>query len=148
MSLKTKIQDDMKTAMKAGDKDRLKVVRLILSEIKQIEVDKRIEVDDPGVLTVLEKMLKQRRDSVTQFKAGNREDLADIETAEIEVIKKYLPEPLNADALEEIINHAIQESGASGMKDMGKVMALIKAKAQGRADIGAVSAQVKARLAG
>lgn len=148
MSLKTKIQDDMKTAMKAGDKDRLKVVRLILSEIKQIEVDKRIEVDDPGVLAVLEKMLKQRRDSVTQFKAGNREDLADIETAEIEVIEKYLPEPLDAAALEEIINHAIQESGASSMKDMGKVMALIKAKAQGRADIGAVSAQVKARLAG
>ncbi len=148
MSLKTKIQDDMKSAMKAGEKDRLKVVRLILSEIKQIEIDKRIELDEPGALAVLEKMVKQRRDSVTQFKAGNREDLADIELAEIEILEKYLPEPLDAATLEKIIEGAIQESGASSMKDMGKVMALIKAKAQGRADIGAISAQVKARLAG
>lgn len=148
MTLKTNIQNDMKTAMKAGDKDRLKVVRLILSEVKQIEIDKRIEIDDPGVLVVLEKMVKQRRDSVTQFKAGNREDLADIELAEIEVLKTYLPEPLDPAALEQIIADAILECDASSMKDMGKVMAIIKAKAQGRANIGAVSAQVKSRLAG
>ncbi|HEY5654338.1 MAG TPA: GatB/YqeY domain-containing protein [Woeseiaceae bacterium] len=146
MTLKSTIQDDMKSAMKAGDKDRLKVVRLILSEIKQVEVDKRIEMDDPAVLAVLEKMVKQRRDSVSQFVAGGREDLAAIERAEIEVIEAYLPEPLDAAELEQIIADAIRDTGAESMRDMGKVMAAIKAKAQGRADIGAVSGIVKARL--
>jgi len=146
MTLKSTIQDDMKSAMKAGDKDRLKVVRLILSEIKQVEVDKRIEMDDPAVLAVLEKMVKQRRDSVSQFVAGGREDLAAIERAEIEVIEAYLPEPLDAAELEQIIADAIRDTGADSMRDMGKVMAAIKAKAQGRADIGAVSGIVKARL--
>lgn len=146
MTLKSTIQDDMKSAMKAGDKDRLKVVRLILSEIKQVEVDKRIEMDDPAVLAVLEKMVKQRRDSVSQFVDGGREDLAAIERAEIEVIEAYLPEPLDAAELEQIIADAIRDTGADSMRDMGKVMAAIKAKAQGRADIGAVSGIVKARL--
>ena len=146
MTLKSTIQDDMKSAMKAGDKDRLKVVRLILSEIKQVEVDKRIEMDDPAVIAVLEKMVKQRRDSVSQFVAGGREDLAAIERAEIEVIEAYLPEPLDAAELEQIIADAIRDTGAESMRDMGKVMAAIKAKAQGRADIGAVSGIVKARL--
>ena len=146
MTLKSTIQDDMKSAMKAGDKDRLKVVRLILSEIKQVEVDKRIEMDDPAVLAVLEKMVKQRRDSVSQFVAGGREDLAAIERAEIDVIEAYLPEPLDAAELEQIIADAIRDTGADSMRDMGKVMAAIKAKAQGRADIGAVSGIVKARL--
>ena len=146
MTLKSTIQDDMKSAMKAGDKDRLKVVRLILSEIKQVEVDKRIEMDDPAVLAVLEKMVKQRRDSVSQFVDGGREDLAAIERAEIEVIEAYLPEPLDAAELEQIIADAIRDTGAESMRDMGKVMAAIKAKAQGRADIGAVSGIVKARL--
>lgn len=146
MTLKSTIQDDMKSAMKAGDKDRLKVVRLILSEIKQVEVDKRIELDDPAVLAVLEKMVKQRRDSVTQFRDGGRDDLAAIEESEIAVIQAYLPEPLDPAELEKIIDAAIQDTGASSMRDMGKVMAAIKAKAQGRADIGAVSGIVKARL--
>jgi uncharacterized protein YqeY len=146
MTLKSTIQDDMKSAMKAGDKDRLKVVRLILSEIKQVEVDKRIEMDDPAVLAVLEKMVKQRRDSVSQFVDGGREDLAAIERAEIDVIEAYLPEPLDAAELEQIIADAIRDTGAESMRDMGKVMAAIKAKAQGRADIGAVSGIVKARL--
>jgi uncharacterized protein YqeY len=146
MTLKSTIQDDMKSAMKAGDKDRLKVVRLILSEIKQVEVDKRIELDDPAVLAVLEKMVKQRRDSVAQFSDGGRDDLAAIELSEIEVIQAYLPEPLDPAELEKIIDQAIQDTGASGMRDMGKVMAAIKARAQGRADIGAVSGIVKARL--
>jgi len=146
MTLKSTIQDDMKSAMKAGDKDRLKVVRLILSEIKQVEVDKRIELDDAAVLAVLEKMVKQRRDSVSQFRGGGRDDLAAIEESEIEVIQTYLPEPLDPAELEKIIDQAIQDTGATSMRDMGKVMAAIKAKAQGRADIGAVSGIVKARL--
>lgn len=146
MTLKSTIQDDMKSAMKAGDKDRLKVVRLILAEIKQIEVDKRIELDNPGILAVLEKMVKQRRDSVSQFVDGGRDDLAAIEQAEIEVIQAYLPEPLGSAELEEIIDRAIQDAGATSMRDMGKVMAIIKGQAQGRADIGAVSGIVKSRL--
>lgn len=146
MTLKSTIQDDMKSAMKASDKDRLKVVRLILSEIKQVEVDKRIELDDAAVLAVLEKMVKQRRDSVSQFRGGGRDDLAAIEESEIEVIQTYLPEPLDPAELEKIIDQAIQDTGATSMRDMGKVMAAIKAKAQGRADIGAVSGIVKARL--
>lgn len=148
MTLKGQIQDDMKTAMKAGDKDRLKVVRLILAAIKQIEVDERIELDDAAVLTVLNKMVKQRRDSVTQFRDGDREDLAAIETSEIAVLQQYLPEQLSAAELDDLIATAIAESGAESIRDMGKVMGLVKAKAAGRADMGAVGAQVKARLSG
>ena len=147
MSLKNQVIEDMKSALKAGEKDRLKVVRLILAAIKQIEIDKRIELDDAAVLAVLDKMVKQRRDSVEQFENGNREDLAAIERAEIEVLDQYLPEQLSADELTALIDEAIAASGAESMRDMGKVMGKIKAKAAGRADMGAVSASVKERLA-
>jgi uncharacterized protein YqeY len=136
----------MKSAMKAGDKERLRVVRLILAAIKQVEVDQRIEMDDPAVLTVLDKMVKQRRDSVAQFKAGNRNDLADIELAEIEILETYLPEQLSESELDALIAAAFAATGASSIRDMGKVMAEIKTRAAGRADMGAAGAKVKARL--
>jgi hypothetical protein len=136
----------MKSAMKAGEKDRLKVVRLIRAAIKQVEVDKRIELDDAAVLAVLDKMVKQRRDSVDQFEKGNREDLAAIERAEIVVLENYLPEQLSAEELAAMVDEVIAATGAEGMRDMGKVMGQIKAKAAGRADMGAVSATVKERL--
>ena len=146
MNLKAQISDDMKTAMKAGDKDRLKVVRLILAAIKQIEIDKRIELDDAAVLGVLDKMVKQRRDSVRQFTDGGRQDLVDIELAEIEVLEGYLPERLSDAEVDAIIDQAIKESAAESIRDMGKVMGQVKAKAAGRADMGAVGAKVKERL--
>ena len=146
MSLKNQIIEDMKSAMKAGEKDRLKVVRLILSEIKQVEVDKRVELDDAGALAVLEKMVKQRRDSIEQFEKGGREDLAAIERAEINVLQKYLPEQLSADEITALVDEVIAATEATGIRDMGKVMGQIKAKAAGRADMGAVSAAVKERL--
>jgi uncharacterized protein YqeY len=146
MSLKNQITEDMKSAMKAGEKDRLKVVRLIMAAIKQVEVDKRVELDDAGVLAVLEKMVKQRRDSIEQFEKGQREDLAAIERAEIEVLKEYLPEQLSADEITALVDEVIAATGAAGIRDMGKVMGQIKAKAAGRADMGAVSATVKERL--
>ena len=146
MTLKSRIQDDMKRAMKAGDKDRLKVVRLILAAIKQQEVDSRKELDDEAVLTVLGKMVKQRRDSVTQFTDGGRQDLAAAEQAEIEVLETYLPEPLSAEEIDALIDAAIAETGADSMRDMGKVMGIVKARAEGRADLSAVSATVRARL--
>ena len=146
MSLKNQIIEDMKSAMKAGEKDRLKVVRLIMAAIKQVEVDKRVELDDAGVLSVLEKMVKQRRDSVEQFEKGNREDLAAIERAEIDVLQAYLPEQLSADEIAALVDDVIAATGAEGIRDMGKVMGQIKAKAAGRADMGAVSATVKERL--
>jgi uncharacterized protein YqeY len=145
-SLKNQITEDMKSAMKAGEKDRLKVVRLILAAIKQVEVDKRIKLDDSAVLAVLDKMVKQRRDSVEQFENGNREDLAAIERAEIQVLETYLPEQLSADELAAMVDEVIAATGAESMRDMGKVMGQIKAKAAGRADMGAVSATVKERL--
>ncbi len=146
MSLKARISDDMKSAMKAGEKDRLKVVRLILAAIKQVEVDKRIELDDAAVLGVLEKMVKQRRDSVEQFQKGNRDDLAAIELAEIEVLENYLPEQLGDAELDALIDEAISSTGAESIRDMGKVMGAIKSKAAGRADMGTVGAKVKAKL--
>jgi uncharacterized protein YqeY len=146
MSLKDQITEDMKSAMKAGDKDRLKVVRLMLSAVKQVEIDKRIEIDDAGVLAVLGKMVKQRRDSVEQFEKGDREDLAKIERDEIAVLEQYLPAQLSAEELTSLIDEAIKTSGAEGIRDMGKVMGQIKAKAAGRADMGAVSTAVKERL--
>lgn len=148
MTLKGRIQSDMKDAMKAGDKDRLKVVRLILAAIKQVEVDERIELTDAAIVGILNKMVKQRRDSVSQFTDGGRSDLADIETAEIAIIEGYLPEPLSDAELDALIESAISETGANSVRDMGKVMGKIKAAAEGRADMGAVSARVKARLAG
>lgn len=146
MSLKARISDDMKSAMKAGDKDRLKVVRLILAAIKQVEVDKRIELDDAAVLGVLEKMVKQRRDSVEQFEKGGRQDLADIELAEIKVLEEYLPEQLSDDELDAMIDEVISATGAESIRDMGKVMGAVKSQAAGRADMGAVGAKVKAKL--
>ena len=146
MTLKAQIFEDMKSAMKAGDKDRLKVVRLILAAIKQIEIDQRKELDDTAVLGLLDKMVKQRRDSISQFKEGNRQDLADIEQAEIGVLKTYLPEQLSEAELAEIIDQAITESGAESIRDMGKVMGQVKSRAAGRADMGAVGALVKERL--
>ena len=146
MPLKNQITEDMKSAMKAGDKDRLKTVRLIMAAIKQVEVDQRIEIDDAGVLSVLEKMVKQRRDSVEQFEKGGRDDLAAIEKAEIDVLETYLPEQLSADEIKALVDEIIAATGAEGMRDMGKVMGQIKARAAGRADMGAVSATVKERL--
>jgi len=146
MSLKDQITDDMKSAMKAGEKDRLKVVRLILAAIKQIEIDQRIELDDAAVLGVIEKMVKQRRDSVDQFQKGNRQDLADIEIAEIAILDTYLPEQLSDAEVDALIDAAIAATGAESIRDMGKVMGQVKAKAVGRADMGAVGAKVKARL--
>lgn len=146
MSLKGQITDDVKSAMKAGEKDRLKVLRLITAAIKQVEVDERIEPDDAAVLGILNKMVKQRRDSITQFEQGNRQDLADIEKSEIEVIADYLPEQLSDGELDALIDDAIAATGAESIRDMGKVMGTVKAKAGGRADMGAVSAKVKARL--
>jgi len=146
MTLKVQISEDMKTAMKAGDKERLKVVRLILAAIKQIEVDRRTELDDAAVLGVLGKMVKQRRDSVSQFKKGGRQDLVDIELAEISVLENYLPEQLGEAELIKIIEQAIKDSGAESIRDMGKVMGQVKAKAAGRADMGAVGDKVKERL--
>ena len=146
MSLKNQITEDMKSAMKAGDKDRLKTVRLIMAAIKQVEVDQRVELDDAGVLSVLDKMVKQRRDSVEQFEKGKRDDLAAIEKAEIDVLATYLPEQLSAEALAALVDDVIAATGAESMRDMGKVMGQIKAKAAGRADMGAVSATVKERL--
>jgi uncharacterized protein len=146
MSLKQRLTDDMKNAMRAGDKPRLGVIRLINAAIKQREVDERIELDDTQVLAVLEKMLKQRRDSITQYEAAGRTDLADIERAEVEVIGTYLPEPLGAAELASLLDAAIAESGASSARDMGKVMAILKARAAGRADMATLSQQVKARL--
>jgi uncharacterized protein YqeY len=146
MSLKNQITEDMKSAMKAGDKDRLKTVRLIMAAIKQVEVDQRVELDDAAVLSVLDKMVKQRRDSVMQFEKGGRDDLAAIEKAEIEVLAEYLPEQLSAEELAALVDEVIAATGAEGMRDMGKVMGQIKSKAAGRADMGAVSATVKERL--
>ena len=146
MSLKGSITDDMKSAMKAGDKDRLKVVRLILAAIKQVEVDTRQQLDDAAVLGVLDKMVKQRRDSVEQFQKGGRDDLAEVELAEIAVLENYLPEPLSESELDALIDAAIAATGAESIRDMGKVMGRIKADAAGRADMGDVGARVKARL--
>ncbi|NOX68012.1 MAG: GatB/YqeY domain-containing protein [Gammaproteobacteria bacterium] len=147
MTLKARIREDMIAAMKSGDKDRLKVIRLVMAAVKQIEVDKRIELDDAATLTVLNKMVKQRHDSVTQFREGGREDLAKIEIEEIAVLETYLPEQLSAAELDALIDQAIADTGADSMRDMGKVMGFIKQKAEGRADIGAASTKVKARLA-
>ena len=148
MSLKQQLTEDMKTAMRGGDKHRLGVVRLILAAVKQREVDERIELDDTQVLAVLEKMLKQRKDSLTQYAAAGREDLAEVERAEMVIIEAYLPAKLSEAEVDALISDAIAETGASTARDMGKVVALVKTKAAGRADMGQVSARIKARLGG
>ncbi|TCT21154.1 GatB/YqeY domain-containing protein [Thiobaca trueperi] len=144
--LKQQIQDDMKTAMKAGEKVRLGVIRLILAAIKQREVDERIELDDAQVLAVLDKMVKQRRDSITQYSAAGREDLAEVERVEVGVIQDYLPAALTDAELSRLLDEAMAASGAVAMSDMSKVMAVLRPQVQGRADMGAVSALVKQRL--
>jgi uncharacterized protein len=138
----------MKAAMRSGEKERLGVIRLITSAIKQREVDERIVLDDTQVLSVLEKMIKQRKESVAQFQAGNRQDLVDKENSEITLLQGYMPAQLSDAELDSLIGEAVTTTGASSIKDMGKVMAIIKAKAQGRADMAAVGAKIKAKLGG
>ena len=146
-ALKTRITEAMKAAMRAQDKPRRDAIRLIQAEIKRIEVDERIELDDARVLAVLDKMLKQRRDSIQQFEKAARQDLIDIEAAEVAVIQDFLPRALEPAEIDALVDSALRESGASEMKDMGKVMALLKPQVQGRADMGMVSQRIKARLA-
>ena len=148
MSLKQRLTDDMKAAMKAGEKERLGTIRLMNAAIKQKEVDERIEVDDTQVLAILEKMMKQRKDSVSQFEAANREDLAVIERAEMAIIELYLPAKLGEAAVLAVIDAVIAEIGASSPADMGKVMGAVKPKLAGQADMGEVSRLIKQRLAG
>jgi hypothetical protein len=148
VTLKERINEDMKAAMRASDKERLSTIRMAQAAIKQREVDERTTLDDAQVIAVIEKIVKQRRESVAQFEQGGRSDLAEKEEREIAVLQGYLPEPLSESELDAIIREAIAESGASSMKDMGKVMAAVKARAAGRADMGAVSARIKAALSG
>jgi len=148
MSLKERITDDMKAAMRSGEKERLGLIRMITSAIKQREVDERITLDDSQVLSVLEKMIKQRKESLVQFQAGNRQDLVDKEAAEITLLQGYLPSQLSDSEIDALISDAIGATGAASIKDMGKVMGLIKGKAQGRADMAAVGAKIKAKLGG
>ena len=146
--LKQRIQSDVTDAMRAKDKARLGTLRLVTAAIKQIEVDTRDELDDPGVLAVLEKMLKQRRDSLQQYTDAGRGDLADQESFEIGIIEAYMPAALPAQELGALLDAALAEAGAASMRDMGKVMGLLKSQVQGRADLGAVSGAVKQKLAG
>jgi uncharacterized protein YqeY len=148
MSLKARITEDMKSAMRAGEKDRLSCIRMLQAGIKQREVDERIALDDAQVLSVIDKMIKQRRESVAQFEAGKRPDLVAKESAEIELLIGYLPVQLGAAELDGLILEAIATTGASSMKEMGKVMGLLKPKVQGRTDIGALSARIKTALGG
>ncbi len=145
-ALKIQLQTDMKSSMKSGDKARLLVIRNMLSAIKQIEVDERIDLDEARVISVLDKMSKQRRESIAQFTTAGRNDLIQIEEAELEIIQQYLPEALSDADIESAINDAINASGASSMKEMGKVMGILKPKLQGRADMGKVSQLIKSRL--
>jgi uncharacterized protein YqeY len=146
MMVKERIQEDMKTAMRSQDKERLATIRLILAALKQREVDERITLTDADVYAILDKMVKQRRDSISQFEAGNRPDLAEKEKAELQVIQTYLPSQLSDPEVDALIEAAITETGAASMRDMGKVMAILKPKIQGRADVGMVSTKVKTRL--
>jgi uncharacterized protein len=148
MSTKSRLQEDMKQALRAGDKARLGTIRMALAAIQQREVDERVVLDEPALLGIIEKMIKQRRESVAQYEAGGRADLVARENAEIEVLSGYLPEPLGEAELAALIESAIAETGATSMKDMGRVMARLREAAQGRADMAVLSAQVKARLAG
>jgi uncharacterized protein YqeY len=146
MSLPDRIKDDMKTAMKSGDKARLSVIRLILAAMKQVEVDERITLDDARTIQILDKMMKQRRESIRQFADAGRTDLVAIEEAEILVIGDFMPQALSEVEIDAMVNNAVTESGALSIKDMGKVMALLKEKMQGRADMSVVSAKIKAAL--
>jgi uncharacterized protein YqeY len=145
-AIKSKIQDDMKNAMRNQEKERLATIRLILAAFKQREVDERIELTDEHVISILDKMLKQRRESIVQFEAANRQDLVQKEQAEVLVIQEYLPAQLSATEIDSLIEEAIKDTGASSARDMGKVMGALKPKVQGRADVAAVSSKVKERL--
>ncbi len=146
MSLRLQISEDMKTAMRAKDSARLSAIRLLLSAMKQREVDERIELDDTQVIEIIEKMLKQRRDSISQYEAAKRTDLADVEKFEVQVLSGYLPQALTEAEIAAIIEKVIADTGAAGVKDMGKVMGLVKPQIVGRADMGKVSGQIKTRL--
>ena len=146
-ALKSRINDELKTAMRAKDKARVGVLRLVMAEFKRIEVDERIDLDDARVITVLDKMLKQRRDSIEQYTNANRPELAEIEAAESVVIQEFMPQPLSDAELDNLISAAIAETGASDMRDMGKVMALLKPEVQGRADMADISKRIKASFA-
>ena len=146
MSLKARITDDMKAAMRAKDSARLGAIRLLLAAVKQREVDERIELDDAAVSSIVEKLIKQRKDSISQFQAANRTDLVAVEQAELAILQAYLPEQLYPAEVEAAVGAAITESGAASAKDMGKVMGLLKARLAGRADMGQVSALIKSRL--
>ena len=146
-NLKLQLKDAQKQAMRDKNKPRLTCIRTMMSEFKRIEVDERIELDQARGLAVLDKMLKQRRDSISQYEAANRQDLADIEHSEISVIQEFLPTPLTDDEVSQLITQVIADSGASSMQDMGKVMGILKPQLQGRADIGKVSGQIKSQLA-
>ncbi|WP_374420111.1 GatB/YqeY domain-containing protein [Chromobacterium sp.] len=147
MSLKQRISDDMKSAMKARESDKLAAIRLLLAAIKQKEVDERVELDDAGIVAVIDKMLKQRRDSVSQYEAAQRQDLADKEKFEMDVLMAYMPQQLSAEEIDALVAKAIADSGAAGMQDMGKVMGLLRPQLAGRADMALVSARIKAKLA-
>lgn len=144
--LKSRVKDAMKEAMRAKDKDRLGTIRLIMAEIKRIEVDERVEVDDERLMAVLDKMVKQRRDSAKQYTDAGRAELAKVEQDEITVIQDFLPEALTEEELDSLVQEAVSQSGATSMQDMGKVMALVRPKAQGRADMGVISGKVKKAL--
>ncbi|MBU0752405.1 MAG: GatB/YqeY domain-containing protein [Gammaproteobacteria bacterium] len=146
MSLKIRINEDMKTAMKAKDSTRLAAIRLLMAAMKQREVDERIELDDTAVIAVIEKMLKQRKDSITQYEAANRQDLADVEKFEVVVLQTYMPQAMSAAEVEALVVRALTDSGAKAPADMGKVMALVKPQVAGRADMGEVSKLIKAKL--
>jgi hypothetical protein len=146
MSLRERVTEDMKTAMRAKDAPRLAAIRLLQAAIKQREVDERIELDDAQVVAVIEKMLKQRRDSISQYEAAKRDDLADVEKFEVSVLQAYMPQALSDAEVEQMVVAAIAASGAAGVKDMGKVMAAVKPQVAGRADMGKVSALIKAKL--
>lgn len=147
-ALADRIKDDMKTAMKSGDKARLATIRLILAAFKQVEVDERIELDDTRVLQILDKMLKQRRESIRRYGDAGRNDLVANEEAEVVIIQEYMPEALSEAEIDAMVNKAVAESGAESIKDMGKVMGMLKADMQGRADMSVVSAKIKAALSG
>jgi len=146
MSLKVRISDDMKSAMKAKDTERLAAIRLLMAAIKQKEVDERIELDDAAIVVVIDKMLKQRRDSISQYEAAQRQDLADKEKAEMAVLMAYMPQQLSETEIDELVAKAVADSGAGSMQDMGKVMGLLRPQLAGRADMALVSARIKARL--
>jgi uncharacterized protein YqeY len=144
--LKKQIQDAVISAMKAGEKKRLAIIRLITSSMKQIEVDERIELDDQRIIVILDKMVKQRRESISQFKAAGRDDLVKQENFEIDIIQEFLPQALGEEEVDDIVNQAIEQTGASSIKDMGKVMGLVKPQIVGRADMGEVSGRIKSLL--